>query len=87
MRAETLSEFIGAMPVKASSSDEAVTKSGGRRRAARPPLGSANELQYFLLLARDLQILAGSDFDRLAERTTEVKRMLTGLVQKLKAVG
>jgi four helix bundle protein len=50
-------------------------------------LGSANELQYFLLLARDLRLLAGTDYDRLAERTTEVKRMLTGLVQKLKAVG
>jgi four helix bundle protein len=50
-------------------------------------LGSARELQYFLLLARDLQILAGGDYDRLAEKTTEVKRMLTGLVQKLKAVG
>lgn len=50
-------------------------------------LGSASELQYFLLLARDLHLLAGGDYDRLAEKTTEVKRMLTGLVQKLKAVG
>jgi four helix bundle protein len=50
-------------------------------------LGSASELQYFLLLARDLQLLADGDYDRLAESTTEVKRMLTGLVQKLKAVG
>jgi four helix bundle protein len=50
-------------------------------------LGSASELQYFLLLARDLRRLAGGDYDRLAEKTTEVKRMLTGLVQKLKAVG
>ena len=49
--------------------------------------GSASELQYFLLLARDLHLLAGGDYDRLAEKTTEVKRMLTGLVQKLKAVG
>jgi four helix bundle protein len=48
--------------------------------------GSASELQYLLLLARDLHLLAGSDYDRLAENTTEVKRMLTGLVQKLKAV-
>lgn len=49
-------------------------------------LGSASELQYFLLLARDLQLLAGGDYGRLAEKTIEVKRMLTGLVQKLKAV-
>jgi len=50
-------------------------------------LGSASELQYFLLLARDLNLLAGSDYDRLAEQTTDVKRMLTGLARKLKAVG
>jgi four helix bundle protein len=50
-------------------------------------LGSASELQYFLLLARDLHLLAGGDYDRLTEKTTEVKRMLTGLLQKLKAVG
>jgi len=50
-------------------------------------LGSASELQYFLLLARDLHLFASGDYDRLAEKTTEVKRMLTGLVQKLKAVG
>jgi four helix bundle protein len=37
-------------------------------------LGSASELQYFLLLARDLQLLKSGDYDRLAEKTTEVKR-------------
>jgi four helix bundle protein len=50
-------------------------------------LGSASELQYFLLLAKDLHLLAGGDYDRLPEKTTEAKRMLTGLIQKLKAVG
>lgn len=50
-------------------------------------LGSASELQYFLLLARDLQHLQGGDYDRLAEKTTEVKRMPTGFLQKLKAAG
>ena len=49
-------------------------------------LGSASELQYFLLLARDLNLLASSDYERLAEETTDVKRMLTGLARKLKAV-
>ncbi|PYX79831.1 MAG: diversity-generating retroelement protein bAvd family protein, partial [Acidobacteria bacterium] len=38
-----------------------------------------------LLLARDLQLLRGGDHDRLAEKTTEVKRMLTSFLQKLKA--
>lgn len=50
-------------------------------------LGSASELQYFLLLARDLQLLQRGDYDGLTEKTTEVKRMLTGLLQKLKAAG
>jgi four helix bundle protein len=49
--------------------------------------GSASELEYFLLLARDLRLLERGDYDRLAEMTTEVKRMLTGLLQRLKAVG
>ena len=48
-------------------------------------LGSASELQYFLLLARDLQLIPGADYDRLAEKTTEVKRMLAGFLEKLKA--
>ena len=41
-------------------------------------MGSASELQYFPLLARDLRLLADGDYERLAEKTTEVKRMLTG---------
>ena len=48
-------------------------------------MGSASELQYFLLLARDLQLIPGADYDRLAEKTTEVKRMLAGFLEKLKA--
>ena len=50
-------------------------------------LGSASELEYFLLLARDLRLLESGDYDRLVEKTTEVKRMLTGLLQRLKAAG
>ncbi len=48
-------------------------------------LGSASELEYHLLLARDLKLLKLEDQQRLARETTEVKRMLTGLLQKLKA--
>ena len=46
-------------------------------------MGSASELQYFLLLARDLHLLPGGDYDRLAEKTTEVKRMLAEFLEKL----
>jgi len=47
--------------------------------------GSASELEYHLLLARDLHLLPDSDHNRLAKETTEIKRMLTGLMQKLSA--
>jgi len=47
-------------------------------------LGSASELEYHLLLARDLGFLKENDYAELAQRTTELKRMLTGLLHKLK---
>lgn len=48
-------------------------------------MGSASELEYHLLLASDLKFLDGSNYERLATEVTEVKRMLTSLIQKLKA--
>lgn len=48
-------------------------------------MGSASELEYHLLLARDLALLPPEAYNDVAERTTEVKRMLAGLLQKLKA--
>ena len=48
-------------------------------------MGSASELDYHLLLARDLKLLHVTDYAELARETTEVKRMLTGLIQKLTA--
>jgi len=48
-------------------------------------MGSASELEYHLLLARDLKLLKPADYDQLAPRTTELKRMLAGLLQKLTA--
>jgi four helix bundle protein len=47
--------------------------------------GSASELEYHLLLARDLQFLQPSLHEQLAADTTEIKRMLTALIQKLTA--
>jgi four helix bundle protein len=46
-------------------------------------MGSASELEYHLLLARDLKLLKPTDYAELARHTSEVKRMLTGLIQKL----
>ena len=47
--------------------------------------GSASELEYHLLLARDLELLPVDAYETLAANTTEIKRMLTSLAQKLKA--
>ena len=48
-------------------------------------MGSASELEYHLLLAKDLNLLTAADHTMLTDQTTEVKRMLTGLLQKLTA--
>jgi len=50
-------------------------------------LGSASELEYFLLLARDLRLLAPSLHDQIVADTQEIKRMLTSLIARLKADG
>jgi four helix bundle protein len=48
-------------------------------------VGSASELEYHLLLARDLELMKRSDYQRLSDETVEVKRMLASLMQKLRA--
>ena len=48
-------------------------------------LGSASELEYHLLLARDLKFIQSGEHQHFDDSTTEVKRMLTALVLKLKA--
>jgi four helix bundle protein len=47
--------------------------------------GSASELEYHLLLARDLDLLKIADYQRLSVEAVEVKRMLASLMQKLRA--
>ena len=47
--------------------------------------GSASELEYHLLLARDLNLIPLNDYQLLAEQIVEIKRMLTVFVQKLTA--
>jgi len=48
---------------------------------------SAAELEYHLLLARDLGLVSDSAHRDLSDRTTEVRRMLNGFLAKLKANG
>lgn len=48
-------------------------------------LGSASELEYHLLLAHDLGYLQADEYAALDHQVTEVKRMLTAFIHKLKA--
>ena len=48
-------------------------------------MGSASEVEYHLLLARDLKLFHPGDYEDLAPRATELKRMLMALLQKLNA--
>ena len=43
--------------------------------------GSAVELEYFLLLARDLGMLDQTAYDSLQEQVVELQRMLSGLLR------
>lgn len=47
--------------------------------------GSASEVDYHLLLARDLNLMRPQEHIRLAAQTIEVKRMLAGFLTRLKA--
>jgi four helix bundle protein len=42
-------------------------------------LNSASELEYHLMMARDDQIISGSEVKSLSSRTIEVRKMLHGL--------
>lgn len=46
--------------------------------------GSASELEYHLILARDLGMLRMDEYETLTKDAVEVKKMLTALIQKLK---
>jgi four helix bundle protein len=68
-----------------------IAEGGGRSsdadmaRFLQMALGSASELEYHLLLSRDLGFLDKPLYDDLNERTTEVQRMLTSFIRRLKA--
>jgi four helix bundle protein len=48
-------------------------------------MGSASELEYHVLLARDLRILEATDYERLSDGIVEVKRMLAALIRTCRA--
>jgi len=47
-------------------------------------MGSAYEVEYHLLLANDLDFLTDSDHQHLQSLTVEVKKMLSGLLSKVR---
>jgi four helix bundle protein len=49
-------------------------------------MGSANELEYQLLLSRDLGLIDPETHSQLESQASEVKKMLTSLLRKLRAV-
>ncbi|HVS59096.1 MAG TPA: four helix bundle protein [Gemmatimonadaceae bacterium] len=42
-------------------------------------LNSTSELEYHLIVARDIEVITKSDFDSLLNQTVEVRKMLHGL--------
>lgn len=79
--------------VRRSCASISANTAEGCRRSGEPELarffqiatGSASELEYHPLLARDLNLLNGRDYEQLTKEVTEVKRMLTFSIQKLTA--
>ena len=88
---EELYGLTGQIRRAASSVPANIAEACGRggnaefSRFLRIAMGSASELEYHLLLARDLKLLYGDEYERLAGEIVEVKRMLTAFAQRLRA--
>ncbi|HEU0075401.1 MAG TPA: four helix bundle protein [Dehalococcoidia bacterium] len=54
-------------------------------RFLRIAMGSGNELEYFLLLSRDLKYVQLDEYANLLGELQEVKRMLAGLLSRLRS--
>jgi len=59
--------------------------SGDFHRFLQTAMGSASELEYHVLLARDLGYLAPREYDDLNLRVTETKRILASLIVRVGA--
>jgi four helix bundle protein len=54
-------------------------------RFLRIAMGSGNEVEYLLILSRDLSYLNESTFNDLTARILETKRMLAGFLKRLRS--
>ena len=76
----------------AASIGENIAEGCGRRsdgemaRFLQIARGSASEIEYHVLLARDLHYLAEEEFCELSRQADELQRMLTALIQRFKPV-
>jgi len=48
-------------------------------------MGSASELEYHILLAKDLGFMDESTFENLSSETISIKRMLTSFIKRLRS--
>ncbi len=56
---------------------------GELARFLRIAMGSASELEYQLLLSRDLHLLDAETYDGLYQQVSEVRRMLDSLLRRI----
>jgi four helix bundle protein len=56
-------------------------------RFLRISMGSGNEVEYLLLMSRDLTFIDEATYMTLNEQVLETKRMLSGLLARLRAPG
>jgi len=89
---EELFGITSQMRRAASSIGANIAEGTGRRsdgeltRYLHIARGSAAELEYHFLLARDLDLLSTTKFDLLRRQVDEVQRMLTSLIQQVQPV-
>jgi four helix bundle protein len=48
-------------------------------------MGSASEVEYLLLLTRDISMLNNADYQELSSEVIEIKRMLASFIKRLRA--
>lgn len=86
----TLDAHLRSQMVRAASSIPANIAEGRRHhsqkefaRFLRIAVSSAWELEYHIILARDLELIADDESAALLRETIEVRKMLSGLMKKI----
>jgi len=58
---------------------------GDFQRFLQIAFGSLSEVDYHLLLARDLNLVPNADYELVHERLKEIRRMLAALIRKIQS--